>query len=98
MNENSFICENCGKRVSLRAPGTHNRNHCPYCLYSLHLDNDPGDRRSVCRGKMAPVGKMYKKDGEEVVVHRCERCGFERRNRVAGDDDVEMVDKLPILL
>lgn len=81
-----FICENCGKKVLLQAPGTKNRNHCPFCLYSLHIDIEPGDRSSTCQGLMKPIGVKYKEDGEEVIVHKCIKCGFVRWNRVAGDD------------
>ena len=86
MLQNFFICKNCGKKVSLTAPGTKNRNHCPFCLYSVHVDNAIGDRRASCVGFMAPVGKFHKKDGEEMLVHKCQKCGFVRWNRVAGDD------------
>lgn len=92
-----FDCANCGKKVSLKAPGTHNRNHCPFCLYSLHVDVEPGDRKSSCDGLMAPIGKKIRTSGEEVLVHKCQKCGFERWNRVAGDDSIEMVDKLAVL-
>ncbi|EKE00214.1 MAG: hypothetical protein ACD_22C00075G0002 [uncultured bacterium] len=98
MQDSTFICVNCGKSVSLVAPGTHNRNHCPFCLYSLHVDNEVGDRTSTCLGLMVPTGKMLKPDGEEVLVHKCEKCGFVRKNRVAGDDDIKKVDNLPVLL
>lgn len=46
---------------------------------------------------MVPVGKIYKPDGEEVLVHECEKCGFIRKNRIAGDDDWELVEKLKVL-
>lgn len=94
--KNSFICENCKREVSLAAPGTHHRNHCPYCLYSIHIDEDSGDRKSSCLGKMRPIGKYYKKDGEEVLVHQCEKCGFIRYNRIAGDDDFDLVENLSL--
>jgi DNA-directed RNA polymerase subunit RPC12/RpoP len=83
---NHFICANCNKQVSLIAPGTKNRNHCPYCLYSLHVDITPGDRKNPCMGLMQPVKLTTKPDGEEVLTHKCLKCGFERWNRVAGDD------------
>lgn len=95
MSAPSFTCENCGKEVSYMAYGTKNRNHCPFCLYSLHVDNEIGDRKSNCGGLMKPVGKMYKPDGEEVLVHECVNCGLVRKNRVAGDDSFELVEKLP---
>lgn len=93
-----LVCAHCGEKFSEKAPGTHNRNHCPFCLYSLHVDNEIGDRGSVCGGLMAPIGKMIKKDGEEVLVHKCEKCELVRKNRVAGDDDVKKVDNLTVLL
>ncbi|HOM77885.1 RNHCP domain-containing protein [Patescibacteria group bacterium] len=93
----SFVCKKCGSVVFLKAPGTRNRNHCPYCLYSLHVDQEKGDRASQCRGLMAPIGKFYKSDGEEMLVHKCRKCGFVRWNRVAGDDLVEAVDGLKLL-
>ncbi len=43
------------------------------------------------------MGKIYKKDGEEVLVHECVKCGFIRKNRIAGDDSWELVEKLPVL-
>lgn len=94
---NSFICANCKKQVSLNAPGTKNRNHCPFCLWSLHVDDVSGDRNSKCGGLMMPVGKFYKDDGEEMLFHKCQKCGYERWNRVAGDDSFEEAEKLPIV-
>lgn len=92
-----FICKNCGKKVPHQSYGTRYRNHCPYCLYSLHVDVGKGDREQECGGLMRPIGKFYKEDGEEVLVHKCEKCGFIRWNRVAGDDSVEKVKELPVL-
>lgn len=62
-----YICKNCKKEVSYKAPGTKNRNHCPYCLYSVHVDNSIGDRKSKCWGLMVPTGKMFKNDAEVVT-------------------------------
>jgi len=97
MTKNYFECQSCGKKVYYTAPGTHNRNHCPYCLYSVHIDIKPGDRKSTCKGLMEPIGKFYKPDGEEVLVHKCTTCGFVRNNRIAGDDDWELVKNLNIV-
>jgi hypothetical protein len=60
-------------------------------LYSLHVDIDSGDRKQSCQGKMAPIYKSEKADGEEVLVSKCEKCGFIRKNRVAGDDSYEVL-------
>ncbi len=66
--------------------GTAHRNHCPYCLHSLYVDDETGDRRSDCLGTMAPIGVWVREDGEWSLIHRCLRCGFMRTNRIAGDD------------
>ena len=95
--KNSFICQNCNVKVPLVAPGTKNRNHCPNCLFSLHVDVEIGDRREKCKGLMPPIGKILKSDGEEVLIHKCEKCGFERKNRMAGDDSFELVEELELL-
>lgn len=92
-----FKCASCNKFVTFMAAGTKNRNHCPFCLYSMHVDVIPGDRKETCRGLMAPIGVLHKKDGEEMLVHKCEKCSFLRKNRVAGDDSIENVTNLKVL-
>ena len=96
-NRSGFECRNCHKWVNYEAWGTRNRNHCPYCLYSLHIDVNVGDRSSPCGGLMQPIGKLLKGDGEEMVVHKCAKCGFVRKNRIAGDDSFDIVERLPVL-
>lgn len=81
-----FICANCGRTVPVPQYGTKNRNHCPYCLWSLHVDMTTGDRRCGCRGPMEPVGVWVHHDGEWSVIHRCTACGIMRANRIAADD------------
>ena len=90
----TFTCVFCSKTVKLSAPGTKNRNHCPFCLSSLHVDDTIGDRNSGCMGIMSAVGKIYKPDGEEVLIHKCLKCGTVRKNRIAGDDNYELVQNL----
>jgi DNA-directed RNA polymerase subunit RPC12/RpoP len=92
--KSSFICKHCGKEVAREAPGTRNRNHCPYCLYSRHVDVSRGDRRSKCGGMMKPVGIVSRPDGEKLIVHQCQGCGFISKNRVAGDDNEEIIEDL----
>ena len=89
-----FICIHCHKEVSDYPIGTKQRNHCPFCLWSLHLDKKlPGDRKSICHGLMKPIGLTSKNDratdnlGELMIVHQCEKCGIFSKNRIAGDDD-----------
>ena len=83
----AFLCEHCQTTVPGSAPGTEYRNHCPNCLWSLHVDLRTGDRRSGCRGLMEPVGIATRYNGEWVLIHRCKDCGMLRLNRIAGDDN-----------
>lgn len=80
-----FVCRHCARAVPPLANGSY-RNHCPHCLYSLHVDVNPGDRAADCGGLMAPVGALYSGKKGWVVVHRCQRCGEKRRNKAALDD------------
>ncbi len=90
-----FMCEQCGKKVEPIVYGGSYRNHCPYCLWSKHVDTDiPGDRVNTCMGLMRAVGVVIRRTGEYVLVHKCEKCGFERLNRIAGDDDFEQILKI----
>jgi DNA-directed RNA polymerase subunit RPC12/RpoP len=77
-----FTCLHCGARVR----GSGYTNHCPRCLWSRHVDVNPGDRAAECGGSMEPVAALYQR-GQIVVVHRCLACGRTRRNRSAADDD-----------
>ena len=83
----SFTCKVCGRLVTPEGAGSGHRNHCPNCLFSLHLDEEPGDRSSDCGGRMEPVAVWVRKGGEWAIVHRCTRCGTLRSNRTAADDN-----------
>ncbi|HEU0080761.1 MAG TPA: RNHCP domain-containing protein [Candidatus Paceibacterota bacterium] len=77
-----FTCGHCGREVR----GNGYTNHCPACLWSRHVDKNPGDRLEACGGMMRPIGGV--KEGKEyMILHGCERCGFERRNRFLTGDD-----------
>ena len=82
-----FICRHCNQAVPPTSSGGHHRNHCPWCLWSLHVDLTTGDRRSGCRGEMEPIAVWVQKNGEWSIVHRCSKCGIIRTNRIAGDDN-----------
>ena len=71
----SFTCKACGRLVVSDGAGSGHRNHCPNCLSSLHLDNEPGDRASDCGSVMDAVAVWVRKNGEWAVIHRCRRCG-----------------------
>lgn len=87
----SFTCALCGRLVTAGNAGSAHRNHCPYCLSSLHLDVEPGDRAADCGGIMEPVSVWVRKGGEWAVIHRCRRCGCLSSNRVAADDNPLML-------
>ena len=69
------------------------RDHCPYCLYSKHLDIFPGDRKNGCKGLMKPIGYMKKKKGE-VILYRCIKCNEEHTNIIAKDDNIDKIIEL----
>ncbi len=52
---------------------------------------------SACRESMKPIGSFQRRKGEYVLVHRCLGCGIERFNRIAADDDFDLVLALPSL-
>lgn len=82
-----FICKECGREVVPEGAGSGHRNHCPNCLTSLHLDEEPGDRMADCGGHMEPIAVWVKKNGEWAIVHRCRQCGKISTNRIAADDN-----------
>jgi phage FluMu protein Com len=82
-----FRCGHCSQKVPAAAAGTHHRNHCPHCLWSLHVDHEAGDRTEACHGLMEPVAVWVRRKGEWALVHRCQRCGALNANRIAGDDN-----------
>ena len=85
----NFICENCAAKVV----GNGYTNHCPACLYSKHVDMNPGDRAAECGGLMRPVD-LEIKSGRKIILHRCEKCGFGRKNEASPSDDSEALIKL----
>lgn len=82
-----FRCTRCGLPVGVGAPGTQHRNHCPYCLWSKHVDETPGDRASECGGAMEPIGVWARRGGDWAILHECRACGVIHSNRIAGDDN-----------
>ena len=64
----TFVCKNCGRTVVPEGAGSDHRNHCPNCLYSLHVDVEPGDRASDCGGHMEPVAVWVRNKGEWVAA------------------------------
>jgi DNA-directed RNA polymerase subunit RPC12/RpoP len=85
-SDETFICINCGRGIAPAGGGTRNRNHCPHCLTSRHVDLRPGDRRSGCRGAMEAIAVHVQPDGEWRIIHRCTHCGILKTNRIGPDD------------
>ncbi len=92
-----FKCRNCRRFIGPLPSGGHHRNHCPFCLFSRHVDLEKGDRLNVCGAKMRPIGYFQRPNGEYVLVHQCLGCDFERFNRIAADDDFALLLTLPVL-
>lgn len=80
----NFICEHCGRSVA----GNGYTNHCPACLWSKHVDVNPGDRASGCGGMMEPVW-IEQGRGKRFILHRCLRCRHEKKNRSGEGDSFE---------
>jgi hypothetical protein len=81
-----FDCENCGYLQQ----GTGYTNHCEQCLWSKHVDVNPGDRAAECGGLMAPVSADMKKTNYRIF-QRCVVCDHERWNKAQPDDNFEMI-------
>lgn len=80
-----FKCEYCDERIV----GDGYTNHCPKCLWSMHVDNEPGDRQADCGGMMRPID-MEEKGGKSLVLHRCIKCGHKKKNKLQKEDNFEL--------
>ncbi len=105
--EKQFRCQNCGLLVTTdpEIAGVQNRNHCPNCLWSKHVDlNKAGDRKATCHARMQPVGLTVKQTdkkfsasgacGELMLIHRCTACAKISINRIAADDAAGQIYRL----
>ena len=77
-----FLCEHCGAYVV----GNGYTDHCPRCLWSKHVDVNPGDRASDCHGLMEPVA-IEGASPAYRVVNKCLKCGYMKRNEASNEDD-----------
>ncbi len=97
-NDSGFICQNCGREVKPLKYSS--RNHCPFCLCSLHLDVNPGDRLSECRGLMAPIFAEPDPKKGYIITHKCTKCNAVRRNKAAlggeQSDDIKKIISLTV--
>ncbi len=96
-NDSGFTCQNCGKEVL--PLGYSSRNHCPFCLASIHIDCLPGDRANPCRGIMDAVRAYPDPKKGYIIEHKCRKCGEIKRNRAANEakvqpDNIRLIIKL----
>ena len=91
MRDEEFLCENCNKDVKTLSYSA--RDHCPFCLFSKHVDINPGDRSNTCLGLLEPIDiEKYKKTYK--VIYKCVSCNQLHKNIIAYDDDVDIIIKI----
>ncbi|MFH1426073.1 MAG: RNHCP domain-containing protein [Candidatus Kerfeldbacteria bacterium] len=88
-NKEDFVCEKCGAAVY----GDGYRNHCPVCLTSKHVDINPGDREATCGGLMS-VDDIELSHGKLVFTHKCDVCGYTKKNKAHPEDDQKAIEAL----
>ena len=59
---------------------------CYYCLYSKHVDINPGDRLNPCKGLLKPIQIEKYKDTYKII-YKCNKCNQLHKNIIAIDDD-----------
>ena len=91
MINEGFVCENCGRDVYKSSYTA--RDHCPYCLYSKHVDIMPGDRQNECKGLLKPIAIEKFKDTYKIV-YKCNKCNQIHKNIMANDDDFDLIIEL----
>lgn len=95
MIDENFICENCDNLVEKLNYTA--RDHCPNCLYSKHVDINPGDRLNNCLGLMKPIGIEKYKDTYKIL-YQCEKCKETHKNIIAKDDDINEIIKISTII
>ena len=93
--DDGFTCAHCGREV--QPLGYSSRNHCPFCLWSLHVDINPGDRANPCGGALEPISAEPDAKKGYILISRCQKCGEIRRCRTAHEAKVQP-DNLSLLI
>lgn len=91
MKDEKFICSHCHQEVN--PLGYTARDHCPFCLYSKHVDILPGDRKNTCQGLLEPIGMEKFKDTYKIR-YQCIKCKKNHKNIMAKDDNMEKIIEL----
>ena len=94
MIDDGFTCINCGMNVLPLEYSA--RDHCNNCLYSLHVDNMPGDRLNKCRGLLEPIG-IEKYKNTYKIIYKCQKCHQIHKNIMAEDDNYDLIVKLSVI-
>ena len=89
--DEEFICENCKQKIEKLNYTT--RDHCNHCLYSKHLDINPGDRQNTCKGLLKPIG-IEKFKNTYKIIYKCEKCNEIHKNIMATDDNMDLIIEL----
>jgi rubrerythrin len=84
-----FICQHCGAFIK----GKGYTDHCPKCLWSRHVDINPGDRKSTCGGMMEPI-EVELKGGNYIIYYQCTKCAHKHRVKSNPKDNFEKIIKL----
>lgn len=82
----NFTCEQCGQHVV----GDGYTNHCPYCLWSKHVDIHPGDRAAQCGGLMMPAIDSVK-GSKYILKHTCVVCKHTKVNKTHDHDNFDQL-------
>ncbi len=88
-NDDEFFCVNCGKKVEKLKYTS--RDHCNNCLYSVHVDVTPGDRKNKCKGILVPINVIETSKKGKVIVYKCKKCGSIVKNISAKDDNLSKI-------
>jgi len=90
-NIEDFVCEKCGQKNI----GNGYTNHCSKCLYSKHVDVNPGDREADCGGLMIPK-EVFQKNRESYIKHVCEKCSYIKNNKISKIDSFDEIVKISV--
>lgn len=83
-----FVCENCKKITQ----GNGYTDHCPHCLYSKHVDINPGDRQADCHGLMKPIACQLS-NKNYIIYYQCKKCNFKHRVKSMPNDNLDEILK-----
>lgn len=92
MIDEAFLCQVCGEKVM--PLGYTARDHCPNCLSSIHIDNNPGDRSCTCKGILRPISVEKGKKDTWKIIYKCDKCGMIKKNKTAVDDNYDLILKI----